>query len=111
MAPAPGCPASRVGVGAALLGTGCVSACPAISDRVGGPWPRRKVGAAGVNFAQGLGVVFSLLHWFTASRQRTVKDLPDVRGDSSLRMVECVGEGRRLSEVEGLWSKLLVASV
>lgn len=58
MAPAPGCRASRIGVGAALLGTGCVSAGPAISDPAGGPWPGRKVGAGRVNFAQGLGVVF-----------------------------------------------------
>lgn len=36
VAPAPGCPASRIGVGAALLGTGCVSARPAISGGAGG---------------------------------------------------------------------------
>lgn len=37
VAPAPGCPASRIGAGAALPGTGCVSAGPAISDPGRGP--------------------------------------------------------------------------
>ena len=49
----------------------------------GGPWLGRKVGAARVNFAQSLGGVL-------------VKDSPDVRGVSSLWMLECVGQCRRL---------------
>lgn len=61
MAPASRCGASCIGAGAALPGTGCVSAGPAISDGAGGPWPGRKVGAARVNFAQSLGVSFLLL--------------------------------------------------
>lgn len=68
VAPAPRCPASRIGFGAALLGTGCVSARPAISGGAGAPRPARKVGTARVNFAQSLGLVFFffLVHWSTA---------------------------------------------
>lgn len=93
----PRLPASHLGARAALPGTGCVSAGPAISDRAGGPWPGRKVQAARVNFAQSIGGVFippALVRG--ASRQRIVKDFPGVRGACSLRMAECVGERRGL---------------
>lgn len=88
MAPAPGCPASRIGARAALPGTGCVSAGPAISSEAGGSWLGRKVWAAAVNFAQSLGGFFfsppALVR--SAFRQRMVKDLLDVREVCSLPM-------------------------
>lgn len=109
MAPASGSRASRISARAALPGTGCVSAGPAISDGAGGPWPGRKVGAARVNFAQRLGVPFPPALVLGTSRQRLVKDFPDVREVCSLRMAECAGEGRglRLQGCGVSWWRLL----
>lgn len=61
----------------------CLSPSRHLRRGWGGPWLGRKVGAARVNFAQSLGGVL-------------VKDSPDVRGVSSLWMLECVGQCRRL---------------
>lgn len=65
MAPARTAWASLIRARAALPGTGCVSAGPAISDRGWGPWSGRKAGAVRVNFAQSRGV-FSLPLWSVA---------------------------------------------
>lgn len=95
MAPAPGYPAPGFGAGAALPGTGCVSAGPAISDRRrGAPDLEGRLGLLESTLLRTLKEFFPSALARFASLRRMVKDFPDVR--VVLLMAECVGKGREL---------------